>query len=495
MIKNEEILFLNIIDKVNELDLNKSGIRDLFKSLIKEINERNDLNNMDYQSKYQNYFHIIDFIVEKEFKEKPKKKLFNLFKKEIDSNIKYSFYENSFISKLNLDNLFENVKSYDEFHYLINEFETKYKLNVFSKKYNNYNVDFSNGCYHELILYKPIITNYLISEMFDVESFDFIFNNKPTNSNKEYYKFVLDNLFLSSINENRNNKIFDLLMNKYSDIFLNYLIDLETSYKNNYIEYRESSSISKITDFLQIHKIENLYKLNQIIKLMEKNNENYENIFIQTLSTITTKTASDINYIDSFMSCFNVDKMNLNLNNTLFVSDFDNKKFLEYIESNIGTYIYISFFLRDDYPLSVNLINFFESKFENENFELKGIMGVNSENNIINLNSFVDKFIIQHVKSNFKIIDKDNLNKYIFKTMELLNKDNSRFQKIFDVSELSNYINRIKEIKNNIILNNKSDTESLKNIKYIEDFIFNVNENVLKIGKSVNKNKNKIKNI
>ena len=93
-------------------------------------------------------------------------------------------------------------------------------------------------------------------------------------------------------------------------------------------------------------------------------------------------------------------------------------------------------------------------------------------------------------------MDKSELEKVIRdRVMELLDNDNSRFQKIFDVSELSNYINRIKEIKNNIILNNKSDTESLKNIKYIEDFIFNVNENVLKIGKSVNKNKNKIKNI
>ena len=46
-------------------------------------------------------------------------------------------------------------------------------------------------------------------------------------------------------------------MNKYSNIFLEYLIDLETSYKNSYIEYREESSISKITDFLQTSKIEN----------------------------------------------------------------------------------------------------------------------------------------------------------------------------------------------------------------------------------------------
>ena len=79
--------------------------------------------------------------------------------------------------------MFENVKSYNEFHYLINEFETKYKLNIFSTKYNNYNIDFSNG-YHELVLYKPIITNYLVSEMFDVESFDFIFSNIPTDSKK-----------------------------------------------------------------------------------------------------------------------------------------------------------------------------------------------------------------------------------------------------------------------------------------------------------------------
>ncbi len=494
MIKNEEILFLNIIDKVNELDLNKSGIRELFKSLIKEINEQTDLNNEDYQFKYQNYFHVIDFIIEKEFKDKSKKNLFNLFKKGIDNDIKYSFYENSFISKLNLDNLFENVKSYNEFHYLINEFETKYKLNIFSTKYNNYNIDFSNG-YHELVLYKPIITNYLVSEMFDVESFDFIFSNNPTDSKKGYYKFILDNLFLSPINENRNNEIFNLLMNKYNNIFLEYLIDLETSYKNSYIEYREESSISKLTDFLQTYKIENLYKLNEIIKLMEKNNESYENIFIQILSTITTKTISDINYIDSFINCFDFDKMNLNLNNTLFINDFDNKKFAEYIESNIGSYLYISFFLRYDYPLSMNLINVFENKFKNENFDLKGYYKIYNEDITINLHSFVDKFISEHVKNNFKNIDKENLNKYIFKTMELLDNDNTRFQKIFDVSELSNYINRIKEIKNNIILNNKSDTESLKNIKYIEDFIFNVNENVLKIGKSVNKNKNKIKNI
>ena len=91
--------------------------------------------------------------------------------------------------------------------------------------------------------------------MFDVESFDFIFSNNPTDSKKGYYKFILDNLFLSPINENRNNEIFNLLMNKYNNIFLEYLIDLETSYKNSYIEYREESSISKLTDFLQTYKI------------------------------------------------------------------------------------------------------------------------------------------------------------------------------------------------------------------------------------------------
>ena len=78
--------------------------------------------------------------------------------------------------------------------------------------------------------------------------------------------------------------------------------------------------------------------------------------------------------------------------------------------------------------------------------------------------------------------------------MELLDNDNTRFQKIFNILELSDYITIIKEIKNNIILKNKTDKESLKTIEYIENFIENLNNNILKIGKSV-KSKNKIKNI
>ena len=78
--------------------------------------------------------------------------------------------------------------------------------------------------------------------------------------------------------------------------------------------------------------------------------------------------------------------------------------------------------------------------------------------------------------------------------MELLDNDNTRFQKIFNILELSDYITIIKEIKNNIILENKTDKESLKTIEYIENFIENLNNNILKIGKSV-KSKNKIKNI
>ena len=221
--KDEESLFIRTIDLINNWSLeNKSKNSKVIKVNNDEwlfINQqiacfvyaisKNNTNN--YHDKYINYFQLIDYILLDELKPNSSLKSFfvNLLNKNETKNdkIKSFFNKTEFTSFIEFEKLINGVSNFHEMKYLIEEFEKRYNLDIFSIKESNFLKE-------EILFF-----NYIKSNDFCSESLDCLLSNKNKINNKLYYELILDNLFVNTTNINKPNDFFNLLTGKHKKIF------------------------------------------------------------------------------------------------------------------------------------------------------------------------------------------------------------------------------------------------------------------------------------
>ena len=492
--KDEESLFIRTIDLINNWSLeNKSKNSKVIKVNNDEwlfINQqiacfvyaisKNNTNN--YHDKYINYFQLIDYILLDELKPNSSLKSFfvNLLNKNETKNdkIKSFFNKTEFTSFIEFEKLINGVSNFHEMKYLIEEFEKRYNLDIFSIKESNFLKE-------EILFF-----NYIKSNDFCSESLDCLLSNKNKINNKLYYELILDNLFVNTTNINKPNDFFNLLTGKHKKIFFDYIHKLnkdnELAAKNydDELTLNTHASIFCMLNFLQLYKFENLNKLKEIINVINVIEANCNSlpmkIFLNNDYNKMTLPMNEQNfknaeYLDENMNIFSGFCNNLNLNDEFYLCDMYSGIFEEKVWKSL--YYFFTEEKRNG-CISLNELEFIEKKLINHEFI--------ENNNSFSFNSMYNSFFEYNIK-NISALNKNKVYLYLEKIKEILDeKINNKEQFEIDFFE---FIDDLNKVKNDILLISDKNDIDFKNIDTITIMIDFIHKDVLKTNISKSKNK------
>ena len=471
--KKEQELLIKTIDKIQQNGIGEYIINEEYTKLISELFNSTE---SDYEKKYQIWFYLIDYIISVEFSSNTNNNL-------IENKIKDGFYEKNFIEKLDLDIIFENIKNHSEFVYLINELNKKYNLNILSKKYNKYN-DLNNKKFMDDR--NVIISKFLENQYISAQNIEYLIENVPSGVKKNnYYHAIFHDLFQNYLNgnediKNRKNEISNMLIEKHSDILIDYVYELNLSITHGNANNNKGLLLYSNSSILYLKNFFDLEGLKKIFDLMDSKNKDYQEIFTEMMLNLNNTEYNDFNYVNNFMQTFDTKKMFFQLNSQKYLCEFGDVK-----KTTLGGALEYSIFNKNniDNGLSKEVLNFIYNKLYNQDFVINMTDG-NAE--ITNFKSLIKKNFLNFSKNKIKYNDNDKLLKMIISIKESENIFKSLFN---DITELSEFMNSLNEIRNNEILVNKESKEQV--ISKIDDIFNYINTNIFK--KTVNKHK--IKNI
>ena len=471
--KKEQELLIKTIDKIQQNGIGEYIINEEYTKLISELFNSTE---SDYEKKYQIWFYLIDYIISVEFSSNTNNNL-------IENKIKDGFYEKNFIEKLDLDIIFENIKNHSEFVYLINELNKKYNLNILSKKYNKYN-DLNNKKFMDDR--NVIISKFLENQYISAQNIEYLIENVPSGVKKNnYYHAIFHDLFQNYLNgnediKNRKNEISNMLIEKHSDILIDYVYELNLSITHGNANNNTGLLLYSNSSILYLKNFFDLEGLKKIFDLMDSKNKDYQEIFTEMMLNLNNTEYNDFNYVNNFMQTFDTKKMFFQLNSQKYLCEFGDVK-----KTTLGGALEYSIFNKNniDNGLSKEVLNFIYNKLYNQDFVINMTDG-NAE--ITNFKSLIKKNFLNFSKNKIKYNDNDKLLKMIISIKESENIFKSLFN---DITELSEFMNSLNEIRNNEILVNKESKEQV--ISKIDDIFNYINTNIFK--KTVNKHK--IKNI
>ena len=473
--KKEQELSIKTIDKIQQNGIGEYIINEEYTKLISELFNSTE---SDYEKKYQIWFYLIDYIISVEFSSNTNNNL-------IENKIKDGFYEKNFIEKLDLDIIFENIKNHSEFVYLINELNNKYNLNILSKKYNKYN-DLNNKKFMDDR--NVIISKFLENQYISAQNIEYLIENVPSGVKKNnYYHAIFHDLFQNYLNgnediKNRKNEISNMLIEKHSDILIDYVYELNLSITHGNANNNKGLLLYSNSSILYLKNFFDLEDLKKIFDLMDSKNKDYQEIFTEMMLNLNNTEYNDFNYVNNFMQTFDTKKMFFQLNSQKYLCEFGDVK-----KTTLGEALGYSIFNKNniDNGLSKEVLNFIYNKLYNQDFVINMTDG-NAE--ITNFKSLIKKNFLNFSKNKIKYNDNDN--DKLLKMIISIKESENIFKSLFnDITELSEFMNSLNEIRNNEILVNKESKEQV--ISKIDDIFNYINTNILK--KTVNKHK--IKNI
>ena len=473
--KKEQELLIKTIDKIQQNGIGEYIINEEYTKLISELFNSTE---SDYEKKYQIWFYLIDYIISVEFSSNTNNNL-------IENKIKDGFYEKNFIEKLDLDIIFENIKNHSEFVYLINELNNKYNLNILSKKYNKYN-DLNNKKFMDDR--NVIISKFLENQYISAQNIEYLIENVPSGVKKNnYYHAIFHDLFQNYLNgnediKNRKNEISNMLIEKHSDILIDYVYELNLSITHGNANNNKGLLLYSNSSILYLKNFFDLEDLKKIFDLMDSKNKDYQEIFTEMMLNLNNTEYNDFNYVNNFMQTFDTKKMFFQLNSQKYLCEFGDVK-----KTTLGEALGYSIFNKNniDNGLSKEVLNFIYNKLYNQDFVINMTDG-NAE--ITNFKSLIKKNFLNFSKNKIKYNDNDN--DKLLKMIISIKESENIFKSLFnDITELSEFMNSLNEIRNNEILVNKESKEQV--ISKIDDIFNYINTNIFK--KTVNKHK--IKNI
>ena len=473
--KKEQELSIKTIDKIQQNGIGEYIINEEYTKLISELFNSTE---SDYEKKYQIWFYLIDYIISVEFSSNTNNNL-------IENKIKDGFYEKNFIEKLDLDIIFENIKNHSEFVYLINELNNKYNLNILSKKYNKYN-DLNNKKFMDDR--NVIISKFLENQYISAQNIEYLIENVPSGVKKNnYYHAIFHDLFQNYLNgnediKNRKNEISNMLIEKHSDILIDYVYELNLSITHGNANNNKGLLLYSNSSILYLKNFFDLEDLKKIFDLMDSKNKDYQEIFTEMMLNLNNTEYNDFNYVNNFMQTFDTKKMFFQLNSQKYLCEFGDVK-----KTTLGEALGYSIFNKNniDNGLSKEVLNFIYNKLYNQDFVINMTDG-NAE--ITNFKSLIKKNFLNFSKNKIKYNDNDN--DKLLKMIISIKESENIFKSLFnDITELSEFMNSLNEIRNNEILVNKESKEQV--ISKIDDIFNYINTNIFK--KTVNKHK--IKNI
>ena len=471
--KKEQELLIKTIDKIQQNGIGEYIINEEYTKLISELFNSTE---SDYEKKYQIWFYLIDYIISVEFSSNTNNNL-------IENKIKDGFYEKNFIEKLDLDIIFENIKNHSEFVYLINELNKKYNLNILSKKYNKYN-DLNNKNFMDDR--NVIISKFLENQYISAQNIEYLIENVPSGVKKNnYYHAIFHDLFQNYLNgnediKNRKNEISNMLIEKHSDILIDYVYELNLSITHGNANNNKGLLLYSNSSILYLKNFFDLEGLKKIFDLMDSKNKDYQEIFTEMMLNLNNTEYNDFNYVNNFMQTFDTKKMFFQLNSQKYLCEFGDVK-----KTTLGEALGYSIFNKNniDNGLSKEVLNFIYTKLYNQDFNINMKYG-NYE--ITNFKSLIKNNFLNFYKNKMSYNDNDKLLKMIVSIKESENIFKSLFN---DITELSEFMDFLNEIRNNEILVNKENNEQI--LSKIDDIFNYINTNIFK--KTVNKHK--IKNI
>ena len=473
--KKEQELLIKTIDKIQQNGIGEYIINEEYTKLISELFNSTE---SDYEKKYQIWFYLIDYIISVEFSSNTNNNL-------IENKIKDGFYEKNFIEKLDLDIIFENIKNHSEFVYLINELNNKYNLNILSKKYNKYN-DLNNKKFMDDR--NVIISKFLENQYISAQNIEYLIENVPSGVKKNnYYHAIFHDLFQNYLNgnediKNRKNEISNMLIEKHSDILIDYVYELNLSITHGNANNNKGLLLYSNSSILYLKNFFDLDSLKKIFNLMDLQNKDYQEIFTEMILNLNDTEYNDFNYVNNFMQTFDTKKMFFQLNSQKYLCEFGDVK-----KTTLGEALAYVIFDKNNIKngLSKEVLNFIYTKLYNQDFNINMKYG-NAE--ITNFKSLIKKNFLNFSKNKIKYNDNDN--DKLLKMIISIKESENIFKSLFnDITELSEFMNSLNEIRNNEILVNKESKEQV--ISKIDDIFNYINTNILK--KTVNKHK--IKNI
>ena len=473
--KKEQELLIKTIDKIQQNGIGEYIINEEYTKLISELFNSTE---SDYEKKYQIWFYLIDYIISVEFSSNTNNNL-------IENKIKDGFYEKNFIEKLDLDIIFENIKNHSEFVYLINELNKKYNLNILSKKYNKYN-DLNNKKFMDDR--NVIISKFLENQYISAQNIEYLIENVPSGVKKNnYYHAIFHDLFQNYLNgnediKNRKNEISNMLIEKHSDILIDYVYELNLSITHGNANNNKGLLLYSNSSILYLKNFFDLEGLKKIFDLMDSKNKDYQEIFTEMMLNLNNTEYNDFNYVNNFMQTFDTKKMFFQLNSQKYLCEFGDVK-----KTTLGEALGYSIFNKNniDNGLSKEVLNFIYNKLYNQDFVINMTDG-NAE--ITNFKSLIKKNFLNFSKNKIKYNDNDN--DKLLKMIISIKESENIFKSLFnDITELSEFMNSLNEIRNNEILVNKESKEQV--ISKIDDIFNYINTNIF--NKTVNKHK--IKNI